>query len=82
MRAEIFARYETGAVRDFAANILRLPPERITHVGPFAMDKITQILTPHIGDSASGKDRALPPALQPQLTAFFATLLTQFGYPV
>lgn len=80
LRAEIFARYETEAVRDFAANLLLLPPERITHVGPFAMDRITQILTPHIGDGASGKFRALPPDLQPQLTKFFAPLLTQFGY--
>ena len=81
LRAEIFARYETEAVRDFAANLASLPPERLTMVGPFAMDKVTQILTPHIGDGASGKHRALPPDLQPQLTKFFGSLLMQFGYP-
>jgi len=82
LRAEIFARYATAAVRDFAANLGSLPPERLTQVGPFVMDKITQILEPHIGDSASGKFRALPPDLQPQLTKFFAPLLTQFGYAI
>ena len=80
LRAEIFARYETEAVRAFAANLASLPPERLVQVGPYAMDKVTQILSPHIGDSASGKFRALPPELQPQLTKFFAPLLTQFGY--
>ncbi len=80
LRAEIFARYETEAVRAFAANLTSLPPERLTQVGPFTMDKITQILTPHIGDGASGKFRALPPDLQPQLTQFFAPILIQFGY--
>lgn len=80
LRAEIFARYGTEAVRGFAQNLASLPPERLTQVGPFVMDKVTQILSPHIGDGASGKFRALAPELQPQLTAFFAPLLKAFRY--
>ena len=80
-RAEIFARYSTEAVRAFAQNLETLPADRLTKVGPFTMDKITQILSPHIGDGTQGKFRALPAGLQPQLTSFFMPLLTQFGYP-
>lgn len=80
LRGRIFLRYSTEAVRGFAQNLASLPPERLTQVGPFAMDKITQILAPHIGDGVSGKFRALPAELQPQLTAFFTPLLNAFGY--
>lgn len=80
LRGEIFARYGTEAVRGFAQNMTSLPAERLTKVGPFTMDRLTQILEPHIGDGASGKFRALPPDVQPQLTKFFLPLLTPFGY--
>jgi hypothetical protein len=80
VKTGIFARYNTEAVREFAQNVAALPPERVTMVGPFAMDRVTQILAPHIGDGAEGKFRTLPPELQQQLTSFFAPLLTQFGY--
>ena len=81
LRTALLARYSTDAVRAFAQNIETLPPERLTKVGHFTMDRVTQILSPHIGDGGSGKFRALPEALQPQLTRFFMPLLTQFGYP-
>lgn len=80
LRTEIFTRYGTEAVREFARHVASLPPERITMVGPFAMDRVTQILTPHVGDGASGKWRALPPPLPAQLSGFFAPLLSPFGY--
>ncbi len=82
LRSHIFARYSTDSVRDFAQNLQTLPPDRLTQVGPYAMDKITQILAPHIGDGACGKFRSLPPELQPQLTQFFTPLLKPFGYPL
>lgn len=81
-RHKIFARYSTDSVRAFAQNLETLPPGRLTQVGPYAMDKVTQILAPHIGDGASGKFRGLPAELQPQLTQFFAPLLKPFGYPL
>lgn len=77
---EIMTRYSTEAVRAFAQNLDALPPERRTMIGPYAMDRITQILGPHIGDGAHGKFRALPPDVQEQLSRFFAPLLNQFGY--
>jgi hypothetical protein len=81
LRTALLARYSTDSVRAFAQNIEALPPERLTKVGNFTMDRVTQILAPHIGDAGSGKFRTLPEALQPQLTRFFMPLLTQFGYP-
>lgn len=80
LRARILAQYSTAAVHGFAQALESLPPERLTKVGPFTMDKVTQILGPHIGDGASGKFRRLPAEVQPQLTAFFAPLLRAFGY--
>lgn len=82
LRDDIFARYHTDSVRDFAQKLENLPPERLTQVGPYAMDKVTQILGPHIGDGSIGKFRSLPPELVPQLTQFFTPLLHPFGYPI
>jgi hypothetical protein len=35
---------------------------------------------PHIGDTQSGKWRALPPEIQIKLTDFYWPFLRQFGY--
>lgn len=77
----VFDRYRTEAVRDFARSLPDLPPERLTMVGAFAMDKVTQILAPHIGDGVSGKWRTLPGLTRVRLTRRFRPFLQRFGYP-
>jgi hypothetical protein len=77
----IFSRYRTEAVRSFAQKLGDLPPERLTPVASFMMDRVTQILAPHIGDARSGKWRDLPVPLQAELTRMFAPFLDRFGYP-
>ena len=77
----IFARYRTDAVRSFAKSLGDLPPERIIMVGTHKMDKVTQILGPHIGDAGSGKWYDLPIQAQTELTRVFAPFLDRFGYP-
>ena len=77
----IFARYSTEAVRSFAERLEDLPPERLTTVTSFKMDRVTQILGPHIGDARSGKWRGLPDPLQAELTHVFGPFLDRFGYP-
>jgi len=76
----IFARYRTEAVRSFAQRLSDLPPERLTPVGPAMMDRVTQILGPHIGDTRSGKWRDLPAPLPADLTRVFSPFLDRFGY--
>lgn len=76
----IFARYRTDAVQSFAQRIGELPPERLTPVGPALMDRVTQILGPHIGDTRSGKWRSLPGPAQADLTRVFSPFLDRFGY--
>jgi hypothetical protein len=76
----IFARYHTAAVREFAASLATLPPERLTRIGPFAMDTVTQILAPHIGDARSDKWRELPQQAHRSLSAKFATFIGLMGY--
>jgi hypothetical protein len=76
----IFARYRTEAVRSFAQGLADLPPERLTMVNTFMMDRVTQILGPHIGDARSGKWRELPDPLQAELTRIFEPFLVRFGY--
>jgi hypothetical protein len=78
--AAIFARYRTEAVRNFAQNLAHLPPERLSMVATFPMDRVTQILAPHIGDTSSGKFRALPSPQQTELTRLFSPFLDRFGY--
>jgi hypothetical protein len=78
--ATIFERYRTEAVRDFARNLADLPLERQNMVGSFAMDPVTQILGPHIGDTKSGKFRGLPEPVQAKLTEIFGPFLDRFGY--
>jgi hypothetical protein len=68
----IFARYGTAAVRSFAQRLADLPPERLTTVASVMMDRVTQILAPHIGDSRTGKWRDLPGPLQAELTRLFS----------
>jgi len=79
--AAIFARYSTEAVRRFAQRLADLPPERLTPVASVMMDRVTQILGPHIGDARSGKWRGLPGPLQSELTRQFSPFLDRFGYP-
>ncbi len=81
-QAKIFARYRTEAVRAFAATLATLPAERVAMVGDFTMDKVTQILSPHIGDGTTGKWRGLPEQVQTELTRFFSPFLQAFGYPL
>jgi hypothetical protein len=76
----IFVRYRTEAVRSFAQRLAELPPERLTMVGAFVMDTVTQILAPHIGDTSSGKWRGLPDPLRGELTRLFGVFLDRFGY--
>ena len=78
----IFARYRTAAVREFAASLASLPPERLTKVGPFAMDTVTQILAPHIGDTRSEKWRELSQTTQRLTTAHFQSFIEAMGYPL
>jgi hypothetical protein len=77
----IFARYRTDAVRSFAERIGELPPERLTPVGPAMMDRVTQILGPHIGDTRTGKWRDLPVPAPAELTRVFTPFLDRFDYP-
>ena len=79
-RQGIFERYRTEAVRAFAAALGFLPAARLTTVGRFPMDRLTQILGPHIGDTSSDKWRALPGAVQRSLTGMFGPFLDRFGY--
>jgi hypothetical protein len=76
----IFARYQTEQVRVFARKLADLPPERLTMVGAFKMDRVTQILAPHIGDGGSGKWYDLPARSQAELTRLFGPFLDRFGY--
>jgi hypothetical protein len=77
---DIFDRYTTEAVREHARRVASLPTERIQMVGPFRMDRVTQILEPHVGDSLSGKWRDLPNAARTELTRAFGMFLESFGY--
>jgi hypothetical protein len=76
----IFTRYRTEAVRRFAQNLADLPPERLSMVASLPMDRVTQILAPHIGDTTSGKWRTLPSPHQAELTRLFGPFLDRFGY--
>jgi hypothetical protein len=77
----IFVRYSTDSVRSFAQRLAELPPERLTTVASFPMDRVSQILAPHIGDTHSGKWRDLPAPMQGELTRLFSPFLDRFGYP-
>jgi hypothetical protein len=79
MRA-IAARYATDSVRTLAARIGELPAERIQMVGEFRMDRVTQILEPHVGDGRIGKWRDAPASVQTELTRAFGEFLQVFGY--
>jgi hypothetical protein len=83
VKAEIFARYQTAAVRALAATVETLPAARLE--GDPAVDvydRVTQIHRNHIGDGASGKWRTrLTPEEQRQLCADLAPVLAGFNYP-
>jgi hypothetical protein len=76
----IFARYRTEAIRSFARKLDELPPERLTMVSAYRMDRLTQVLESHIGDARVGKWRDLPAPLQAELTRYFRPFLDRFGY--
>lgn len=80
VKDDIFARFRTEAVRYFARHLDDLPPERLTMVGTFKMDRVTQVLAPHIGDARVGKWRGLPLPVQVELTRWFRPFLDRFGY--
>lgn len=79
---KIFNEFQTDAVRSFASRISQLPSVRIGMVGKFPMDRVTQILAPHIGDGRSGKWRDLPLPVQQQITQIYRPFLERFGYPL
>ena len=76
----IFARYRTETMRCFARNLDNLPPERLTQVSAYRMDRLTQVLESHIGDARVGKWRDLPAQVQAELTRCFRPFLDRFGY--
>jgi hypothetical protein len=80
VKDEIFARYQTEAVRCFAGKLEELPPERLTMVAGYRMDRVTQVLATHIGDARTGKWRDLPARVQTELTRYFRPFLDRFGY--
>jgi hypothetical protein len=80
LKDAVFDRYRTEAMRCFAKTLNDLPPERLTMVSAYPMDRITQILGPHIGDARSGKWRDLPDRIQAELTRYFRPFLDRFGY--
>jgi hypothetical protein len=80
-RQAIFDRYRTDQVKAFADRLSELPDHRLTKVGAATMDKVTQILGPHIGDGRTGKWRGLPEPARTELTRFFGPFLDQFKYP-
>ena len=75
-----FSKFRRDAVREFASGLDKLPNERIVSIGPFKMDRVTQILEPHVGDGRIGKWRALPPLVAQSLTDFFQVFLEKLGY--
>ena len=77
----IFDRYTTESVRAFARSLSALPSERLTTVVNFPIDRVTQILAPHIGDTQIGKWLDLPFRQQVEMTRVFRAFLDQFGYP-
>jgi Sulfotransferase domain len=78
----IFGRYETEAVRTFAAGIAQLPADRIVMAGRSRMDAVTQFHEPHIGDGRSGKWRELPAPAREGITRIYRPFLERFGYPM
>lgn len=77
----MFARYTIDAVRDLAAQVPTLPPDRVRPVDGRHVDRLTQIHSTHIGDTVSGKWTLLPAPLRASLTAVLAPFLDRFGYP-
>ena len=76
----IASNYRTEAVRLFTQGFGDLPPERLVTSGSIVFDDVTQIHRTHIGDAASGKWRALDPAVQAELARRFEPFLAAWGY--
>lgn len=77
---DIFDRYRTEAVREFAARLDDLPVERIQANKITRLDRLTQIHRRHIGDGRTGKWRDLPIPIQNEITGIFGPFLDKFGY--
>jgi hypothetical protein len=79
--AAIAERYTSEAVRAFARDLAGLSSDRLLTVAPgHLMDRVTQIHSPHIGDTRSGKWRELPSPISAALTHRFGAFLDYFGY--
>jgi hypothetical protein len=76
----VFERYRVESVRQFAAQLASLPSGRLLVTHSVMMDRVTQIHRCHVGDSRSGKWRALSPATRQELTRIFEPFLRHFGY--
>ena len=80
--ARIFAAYRTESVREFAAGVKALPPERQQGEGDFRFDRLTQITHNHIGNAQAGKWRErLDTGQRAALTQHFRPFLAAFRYP-
>jgi len=80
MLAKLTSEYCTAAVRRFTRALDQLPPERVSRLGTTVFDTTTQLHQAHIGDTMSGKWRALPPAVQAKLRQIFDSFLHEFHY--
>jgi hypothetical protein len=78
--AKITSDYNTGAVKRFTQVLHQLPPERISHLGMTVFDTTTQLHQAHIGDTMSGKWRALAPDVRVKLRQTFGSFLNEFHY--
>ena len=77
----IFTRYETASVRDFAADVGKLPAERLDGGADDLFDRVTHIHRHHIGDGLCGKWRErLSAAQSDAITAALGDFITNFGY--
>jgi hypothetical protein len=76
----VFERYRVESVRQFAAQLASLPSDRLLVTQSVMMDRVTQIHRAHVGDSRSGKWRALNPSTRQELTRIFEPFLRHFGY--
>jgi hypothetical protein len=76
----LFQRYRSDSVRQFAAVLGSLPPERLIVSERMMYDRVTQIHRGHVGDTRSGKWRELPPGERAEITQLFEPFLQSFGY--
>ena len=80
----IFADWRTESVRDRAARLFELPPERLIDKGPAQrLDIATQVHEGHIGDTRPGKWRdILDPATARLITMQLFEFMLHFDYSI